>query len=133
MILVRTAASDGLGYGLGKEEIMVFENTRVKHKSFGDGVITEHVGNYITVKFAAAEKRFVYPDSFEKFLTLSDGTVSGEIMGDIEASKRAKQIILDKKNEENLRAMTRGIVIPGKEAVVDPEDEGNYKEQQEEL
>lgn len=111
---------------------MVFENLRVKHKAFGEGVITEHVGNYITVRFDTAEKKFVYPDSFEKFLTLSDGTVSGEIMGDIEASKKAKQLILDKKNEENLRAMTRGIVIPGKEATHDSdEDEGRFKDQEE--
>ena len=30
-------------------------------------------------------------------------------------SRAAKQRILDKKNEENVRAMTHGIVIPGKE------------------
>ena len=115
----------------GKEDVMVFENVAVKHKTFGEGVITEHVGNYITVKFASAEKKFVYPDSFEKFLTLSDGTVSDEIISDIEASKKAKQIIIDKKNEENMRAMTRGIVIPGKEASLESdEDDGRAKEQE---
>lgn len=116
----------------GKEDVMVFENVTVNHKTFGEGVITEHAGNYITVKFATAEKKFVYPDSFEKFLTLSDGTVSDEIINDIQASKRAKQLILDKKNEENMRAMTRGIVIPGKEAAHDSEeDDGRSKEQEE--
>ena len=111
---------------------MIFENIAVKHKTFGDGVITEQAGNYITVKFATAEKKFVYPDSFEKFLTLSDGTVSNEIKCDIEASKKAKQLIIDKKNEENLRAMTRGIVIPGKEATHDSEDEdGRFKDTEE--
>ncbi len=116
----------------GKEDSMVFENVVVNHKTFGEGIITEHVGNYITVKFASAEKKFVYPDSFEKFLTLSDGTVSDEIINDIAASKRAKQIILDRKNEENMRAMTRGIVIPGKEATHDSdEDDGRVKEQEE--
>lgn len=110
---------------------MIFESLAVKHKAFGDGTVIKSVGNYFTVKFENAEKTFVYPDVFEKYLTLADGTVSAEIMSDIEASKRAKQAILDKKNEENLRAMTRGIVIPGKEATHDAEDEeSKFKEQE---
>ena len=113
---------------------MVFDNLKVIHKAFGEGVVTQYVGNYMTIKFASCEKKFVYPDSFEKFLTLSDGTVSAEIMSDIEASKRAKQVIIDKKNEENLRAMTHGIVIPGKETTHESEDEeGNAKEGHEEF
>ena len=45
------------------------------------------------------------------------------ICEDIKNAKTAKQVILDKKNEENRRAMTHGIVIPGKEiGVVDVEE-----------
>ena len=55
---------------------MVLENLQVKHKSFGDGVVTAINGKYFTVNFSAGNKIFVYPDIFEKFLTLSDGTVS---------------------------------------------------------
>lgn len=102
---------------------MVFENVKVVHKAFGAGVITERVGNYITVKFESATKKFVYPDVFEKFLTLSDGTVPDEIKSDLCEALRVKQLIRDKKNEENLRAMTHGIVIPGKEAGSDSEDD----------
>ncbi len=94
---------------------MVFENLEVQHKAFGPGKISAKNGQYITVKFENCEKIFVYPDIFEKFLTLSDGMVSDEINADLIASKAAKQKIIDKKNEENVRAMTRGIVIPGKE------------------
>jgi len=94
---------------------MIFENLEVKHKAFGPGKISAKNGQYITVKFENCEKIFVYPDIFEKFLTLADGAVSDEINADLAASKAAKQKILDKKNEENVRAMTRGIVIPGKE------------------
>ena len=112
---------------------MVFVNVLVKHKSFGEGVITEHVGNYITVKFGNVEKKFVYPDSFERFLTLADGTVSEDILNDIKASKNAKQLIIDKKNEENLRAMTKGIVIPGKEASTDSEDDEQGNKESDEL
>ena len=94
---------------------MVFENLRVKHKSFGDGTILSKNGNYITVSFAAGNKIFVYPDIFERFLTLDDGTVSDEILTDLNNTNTAKQQIIAQKNEENVRAMTKGIVIPGKE------------------
>ena len=110
---------------------MIFDSLAVKHRAFGDGTVVKSVGNYITVRFENAEKTFVYPDVFEKYLTLADGTVSAEIMNDLAASKAAKQAILDKKNEENLRAMTRGIVIPGKEAAHESEEEeSKFKEQE---
>ena len=103
---------------------MILENLSVRHKSFGEGTVVSTSGQYITVKFEKMEKVFVYPDIFEKFLTLSDGTVSTEILEDLAVAKAKKQRIIDKKAEENIRAMTRGIVIPGKENVVtDSEDE----------
>jgi hypothetical protein len=102
---------------------MVLENLSVKHKAFGDGTIVSTNGKYFTVKFSTMQKIFVYPDIFEKFLTLSDGTVPGEILVDLEASKAAKQSIIDKKNAENLHAMKHGIVIPGKEPVPESEEE----------
>ena len=108
---------------------MCFENLEVLHKSFGKGTVVAKNGQYITVKFDSTQKIFVYPDIFEKFLTLSDGTVSDEILEAIKESNAAKQRVLDKKNEENVRAMTRGIVIPGKENA-NPEleeDEGRLK------
>ena len=113
---------------------MVFENLKVQHKSFGAGTIVEKNGQYITVKFDTVQKIFVYPDIFAKFLTLADGTVSDEIMEDLKSSDAAKQKILEKKHEENFRAMTRGIVIPGKENV-NPEmddEEARYKNTEQE-
>ena len=105
---------------------MNIENLEVKHKAFGNGVVCAVQGKYMTVKFDTCEKVFVYPDIFEKFLTLSDGTVSEEILADLSRVNAVKKEIQDKKNEENLRAMTKGIVIPGKEIVVgETEDEEN--------
>ena len=114
---------------------MVLDNLEVRHKAFGDGVIISASGQYFTVKFSSCEKVFVYPDIFEKFLTLGDGTVSEDILRDIEASKAAKQVILDKKNEENLRAMTRGIVIPGKEFTGNEseDEESKFKNEAEDI
>ena len=93
---------------------MVLENLAVKHVSFGEGVVVERDEKYITVMFAQTQNKFVYPDIFERFLTLADGSVSEDILLDIKSSKMQKQAILDIKHEENLRAMTKGIVIPGK-------------------
>jgi hypothetical protein len=94
---------------------MNFENLEVVHKAFGAGTVISKNGKYLTVKFAQVQKIFVYPDIFEKFLTLADGTVSEDIKNDISKTKMEKQQIIDKKNEENMKAMTKGIVVPGRE------------------
>ena len=106
---------------------MVFENLQVKHKIFGIGTIIAKDGKYIKVKFDSTEKNFVYPDSFEKFLTLADGSVTDEILADLAVSNEHKAKILAAKHEENVRSMTHGIVIPGKEGTTESEDEENYK------
>ena len=103
---------------------MCIENLEVLHKSFGKGTVVAKNGQYITVKFDTVQKIFVYPDIFEKFLTLADGSVSEDILADLSLVKASKQKEIDRKNEENLRAMTRGIVIPGKENMgMETEDE----------
>ena len=106
---------------------MIFENLQVRHKTFGLGTIVEKDGKYIKVKFDGVEKNFVYPDSFEKFLTLADGGVTDEILADLAATKAQKEKILAEKQEENLRSMTHGIVIPGKEGAGENEEEDSYK------
>lgn len=102
---------------------MSFDNLVVKHKSFGMGTVVSMQGKYITVNFDNAKKTFVYPDVFDGFLTLADGSIPLEITYDIAKSKLAKQQIIDKKLEENVRAMKKGIVIPGKEVVNEVEDD----------
>ena len=110
---------------------MIFNGLEVKHKTLGMGAVASLNGKYITVKFDTCQKIFVYPDVFDGFLTLADGTVPDEIKALVDASKAAKQVIIDKKQEENRRAMERGIVIPGKEGAINEndEDEGNFKPQ----
>lgn len=106
---------------------MVFENLQVRHKTFGLGTVVAYDGKYIKVKFDSAEKNFVYPDAFEKFLTLADGSVSDEILADLDVTNTKKAKILAAKHEENVRAMTHGIVIPGKEGNGENEEEEGYK------
>lgn len=112
---------------------MVLENLSVCHKTFGVGTVVATQGKYMTVRFGCGDKSFVYPDSFEKFLTLSDGTVSEEILSDLRSARAIKQQILDKKQAENLRSMTHGIVIPGKEIVDGEDEEKDDKSQSEEI
>jgi hypothetical protein len=107
---------------------MQLENLAVKHKVFGDGVILCHKEKYITVRFANAEKIFVYPDAFEKFLTLADGTVPAEIGDDIAVSRASKEKILQEKHDENVRSMIKGIVIPGKEILPENKDDEQREE-----
>jgi len=103
---------------------MVFENLKVIHKAFGKGCVVKKDGKYITVSFDnGTEKIFVYPDIFEKFLTPEDTSLVAAIQSDIDAAKSEKQMIIDRKNAENQRAMTHGIVIPGKETAVPENDE----------
>ena len=109
---------------------MIFENLEVQHKAFGPGKIVAKNAQYITVKFESCQKIFVYPDIFEKFLTLADGTICDEISADLASAKAAKQKIIDKKTEENVNAMTRGIVIPGKENL---NPDGEEEEQSEKM
>lgn len=106
---------------------MVLENLHVRHKAFGEGIIIENDGKYITVQFSTVTKKFVYPDIFERFLTLADGTVSEDIVSDLNTVNAVKMGIIAAKKEENYRAMTRGIVIPGKENTLEEEDEEGRK------
>lgn len=112
---------------------MVLENLSVCHKAFGIGTVVATQGKYMTVRFGCGDKNFVYPDSFERFLTLSDGTVSDEILSDLQVSRAAKQQIINKKHEENLRSMTHGIVIPGKEMTDNEDEEKDDKSSAEEI
>ena len=112
---------------------MILENLAVCHKAFGTGTVVATQGKYMTVRFGCGDKSFVYPDSFEKYLTLADGTVSDEIMADLQATREAKQLIINKKHEENLRSMTHGIVIPGKEIIDGEEEEKEEKSSGEEI
>lgn len=112
---------------------MLFDNLAVMHKSFGAGHVVSKNGKYITVKFDKLQKIFVYPDVFENYMTLTDGTLSPEILADIEAERTARERIRAEKEEENLRAMRKGIVIPGKEILPEADEDEEHKSSQEEF
>lgn len=66
-------------------------NLRVNHKAFGDGVITDVSGNYLTIQFSLKTAKFIYPDCFEKFIVAEDASTQTAILAEIEESKRAAQ------------------------------------------
>ena len=81
---------------------MLVLNSEVLHKAFGNGTVVATNGQYFTVKFESCQKTFVYPDIFEKFLTLADGSVSDEILADLASAKAECKRYLDiLQNREN--------------------------------
>lgn len=70
---------------------------KVKHIAFGLGTITAFDGKCILIEFAAGEKRFVYPDAFEKFIKAEDPDVQSKIIKEIQDAKIAEE---KKKQEE---------------------------------
>ncbi|WP_242862876.1 hypothetical protein [Clostridium sp. C105KSO13] len=52
---------------------------KVEHKVFGQGTITNHSGNIVTISFPKEEKKFIYPDAFAKFLTFKNKSAQNEI------------------------------------------------------
>ena len=112
---------------------MILENLTVQHTKFGKGTVVAFDEKYLTVRFETVEKVFVYPDAFEKFLSVADGTLPVEIETDLARSREKKLAILDAKAKENLRSMTHGIVIPGKENVTETKPEEDFPSEIEEL
>ena len=123
--------NDGEAFGSPGQFSVSYAVDGIEAIEFAEGFAYD--GKYMTVKFESAEKVFVYPDAFEKYLTLADGTVSEEIAADIKTSNIAKQTIIDRKNAENIHSMLKGIVIPGKENTghEGEEEEGKNSEQEE--
>lgn len=87
-------------------------NLKVKHKVFGNGVVTGISDNLLTIQFASKVSNFVYPDAFETFIVVEDTSVQSEILSEIENNKRAvrKQRLAEetaRKAEKELRVTER--------------------------
>ncbi|MBR5310988.1 MAG: hypothetical protein IKU42_07695 [Oscillospiraceae bacterium] len=70
---------------------------KVRHKVFGAGTVTafdESEGGksgYVTVEFSAKTSKFLYPDAFEKFLTVENEEVNTSILEEIAGDRREKE------------------------------------------
>lgn len=65
-------------------------NLKVKHKRFGEGLVTEVNSKYLIVKFASRTSRFLYPDAFDEHLLAEDEAVQSIIRDEIK-KKKAKE------------------------------------------
>lgn len=57
---------------------------KVKHKIFGTGTITSIDKPYIFIEFAIGEKKFLYPDAFESFITAEDPEIQRKMIEEIQ-------------------------------------------------
>lgn len=83
-------------------------NMKVSHKIFGDGIIIAKENSYITVKFCNNEKKFIYPNAFDGYLTTEDTDLNNKIKEEIEVIKRLeeeKKQEIAMKEKENLKTV----------------------------
>lgn len=63
---------------------------KVKHKIFGTGTITSIDKPYIFIEFAIGEKKFLYPDAFESFITAEDPEIQRRMIKEIQDKRDAE-------------------------------------------
>jgi hypothetical protein len=73
-------------------------NEKVTHKKYGYGMITCEMDNKVDIQFESTESKkcFVFPDAFEKFLTLENQDLQNECI----AIYKLKQELYSKELEE---------------------------------
>ena len=86
---------------------MDLKNKKVMHRVFGSGTVIDQSGDYITVQFSDAQKKFVTPDAFVNFLKCEDAGLQNELEAayikkkeDAEQREREKREAQQKAKEE---------------------------------
>lgn len=82
---------------------MDLTNKQVLHKSFGKGSIVECTESHMVINFSSGNKKFVYPDAFEKYLTIVDKRAADSI------DKILQKLITERKIEEEKIEKERAI------------------------
>lgn len=79
---------------------------KVKHATYGEGIIVEQDTSYISVKFNSVneQKKFVYPSCFKMFLKLEDSDIASEIDEKILLQEQQER---EKKEREAAEAAAR--------------------------
>jgi len=64
---------------------MDLTNELVVHPAFGTGRVTNHDDRRITIQFfeESGEKRFIYPDAFEKYLNMCNTAAAQKVLADL--------------------------------------------------
>ena len=86
---------------------MDFIGEKVIHRQFGLGKVVGKDDKTITVRFEQGDKQFLYPSSFDGFLTFADAAKEAAVeaqLSEIQADAAAKQAHLE--DEESRRKAT---------------------------
>lgn len=64
-------------------------NEQIKHNVYGDGEVISQEDDILSVRFSDkyGVKKFVYPDAFEKFLTLSNPEIRMLVLREFQAKR----------------------------------------------
>ena len=80
-------------------------HARVEHSRFGSGTITDFDGRRLSVAFdAGGERRFVWPDAFDSFLTADDERIQAEARDALARRREEAQAAL-KSAEDKIAAL----------------------------
>jgi len=96
----------------GKEIYMNIIKKAVRHKTFGQGEISALDDDMITVRFGAAEKKFIFPDAFREHLVLTEKTSRNyveHIIAGIDEQARLKRE--KEAREAEVKAMLRSLPL----------------------
>ena len=75
-------------------------NKKVTHKRFGMGSIVEHNDSSIEIHFESENKKFVFPDVFEKHLKMHDQSIANSLEKMIQEKEMERKEEESKKEEE---------------------------------
>ncbi len=84
----------------GRCNMVDLTGMKVTHKAFGEGTVKDCTGSRITVSFDDKERKFNFPDVFEKFLKAEDDNAENEIK-DMLTERTAKLQALKQEEYEN--------------------------------
>jgi hypothetical protein len=66
-------------------------NKQVMHRIFGKGSVVKYDDSYIKVEFSSGNKRFVFPDAFETYLTFTDQRAAKWVGKMVQERKRERK------------------------------------------
>jgi hypothetical protein len=75
-------------------------NKKVTHKRFGKGSVVKHNDSFIEIHFATENKKFLFPDAFEKHLKLHDESAANSMEKVIQKIETEREKLELEKEEE---------------------------------
>lgn len=72
-------------------------NKQVEHRVFGQGRVVKCSDSYVKINFPSGNKKFVFPDAFEKYLTLCDEKTANIVNQMAQTKKKQKEELKLKK------------------------------------